>query len=118
MPNYIYSNLNFLEAQNFFKDTKSYTDVEKYIEILDLYIDLTDAGAKLTVLRYNASLYLMWLLENLTFDEETGGIFFLENMTGLMELFEDIMEEYEEILEEYDEYQDIIDEYEFFEEIR
>jgi hypothetical protein len=118
MPNYIYSKLNFIEAQSFFTDTKSYTDVEKYIEILDIYIDLTGTGAKLTILRYNASQYLMWLLENLTFDENAGAALFLENMSGLMGLFEDVMSEYEDIVEEYDEYQDEIDEYEFFEETR
>ena len=118
MPNYIYSNLKFLESQSFFGNTKSYTDVEKYIEILDLYISLTGAGARLTVLRYNASLYLMWLLENLTFDENIGAAIFLENVSGLMGLFEDTMSEYEDIVEEYDDIQDEIDEYEFFEESR
>jgi hypothetical protein len=118
MPNYIYSNLNFIEAQSYFDDTKSYTDIEKYIEILNRYIELTASGARLTVLRYNASLYLMYLLENLTFNEDTGEAFFLENITGLMGLFEDTMGAYEDEEDIYEEYQDEIDEYEFFEEAR
>ena len=118
MPNYIYSNLNFDEAQTYFSDTKSYTDIAKYITILDRYIELTGSGSRLTILRYNASKYLMYLLENLTFNENTNEAIFLENVTGLMGLFEDTMGAYEEETDIYDDYQDEIDEYEFFEETR
>jgi hypothetical protein len=116
IPNYYYSHLNFLEAKEYFNDTKSYTDVEKYQNILDIYINLTDSGSKLTMLRHNASKYLMYLLENLTFEEE--GVIFLGNVTGLLELFNETMELYEDEMFMFWEFQDEIDEYEFFEEIR
>jgi hypothetical protein len=116
MPNYYYSQLNFLEAKVYFNDTKFYTDVEKYHNILDLYIELTGSGSKLTMLRYNASKYLMYLIENLTFVED--GVMFLGNVTELLALLEGTMGDYEGELGEYEELQDEIDEYEFFEEIR
>jgi len=118
MPIYYYSHLNFEEAKTYFNDTKAYTDVEKYRNILDIYIDLTGSGSRLTMLRYNASKYLMYLLENLTFDEESNGVIFLVNVTGLLELFEGALGAYQEELEIYKGYQDEVDEYEFFEETR
>lgn len=116
MPYYYNSYLNFEEAKKYFNDTKSYTDI--YTTILDLYVNLTDSGSRLTMLRYNASKYLMYLTENLTFDVENNNVTYLENVTGLLSLFEETMEAYQEELENYEEYQDEIDEYEFFEEDR
>ena len=117
MPSYYYSHLNFEEAKIYFNNTKTHTEVDKYLDILDLYIVLTNSGSKLTMLRYNASKYLLYLLENLTYDEEKG-VIFEENVTGLLDLFQGAMDAYEEELEIYEEIQDDIDEYEFFEEIR
>jgi len=117
MPSYYYSHLNFEEAKIYFNITKIHTEVDKYLDILDLYIVLTNSGSTLTMLRYNASKYLLYLLENLTYDEEKG-VIFEENVTGLLDLFQGAMDAYEEELEIYEETQDDIDEYEFFEEIR
>jgi hypothetical protein len=118
MPNYYNSYLNFEEAKNYFNDTKSYTDIEKYLTILDLYVSLTDSGSQLTMFRYNASKYLMYLTENLTFDAENNNVTFLGNVTGLLQLFEETMGAYQDELDIYEGYQDEIDEYEFFEESR
>ena len=118
MPNYLYSHLNFEEAKGYFDGTKAFTNVNKYLDILDLYVSLTDSGSKLTMLRYNASLYLMYLLENLTFDAGAGNATFMENVTGLMGLFAGMMGAYGDELIIYEELQDEIDEYEFFEETR
>lgn len=117
MPMYYYSHLNFEEAKIYFNITKIHTEVDKYLDILDLYIVLTNSGSKLTMLRYNASKYLIYLFENLTYDEEKG-VIFEQNVTGLLDLFQGTIDAYEEELENYEEAQDEIDEYEFFEEIR
>ena len=118
MPNYYYSHLNFGEAGTYFEDTKAYTDIDKYTNILDIYVDLTESGSRLTMLRYNASQYLMYLIQNLTFNEENNSVVFMGNMSGLMMLFEGVMGAYQEELGIYEDLQDAIDEYEFFEEIR
>ena len=120
MPYYENSKLNFVEARLFFIDTRSLTDYPMYTEVLDLYISLTDSGAKLTLLRYNASLYLSYLTEALTFDEETGNITYtgLDNLTMIFMLFEEAVEQYAVELEIFEEIKEEIDEYEFFDEIR
>jgi len=109
MEKYLISHQNFKEAKIFFNDTKAYTSYEKYLEILDLYVNLTASGARLTMLRYNASKYLKYMAENLSLDM---------NISALFELFNETMDLYEEELDIYEDYQDEIDEYEFFEEIR
>lgn len=118
MPHYYNSHLNFIESKNFFTETKNLTDHSKYIYVLDLYVSLTESGSKLTMLRYNASTYLKYLVENLTFDPESNNVTFLVNVTGLLILFEETMGAYGEELGSYEGYQDEIDEYEFFEESR
>ena len=117
MPNYLNSHDNFKESMISFINTKTFTTYGKYLEILDLYVKLTESGTRLTMLRYNASLYLMYLAENLTMAED-GTITYKTNVSGLMGLFEETMEQYGEEVEEYNEIKDEIDEYEFFEEIR
>ncbi len=116
MPNYVNSHLNFEEAQASFSDTKTYTTYPKYLEILDIYVDLTGAGARLTNLKYNASQYLIYITENLTFKNNT--VTYLEDMTDMLGLFNMTMGLIGQALGEYEEFQDEIDEYEFFEEIR
>jgi hypothetical protein len=117
LPNYYNSYLNFEEAKNFFNDTKIYSE-EKHLSILDLYIILTESGSRLAMLRYNASIYLMYLTENLTFDAANNSVFYMENVTDLLGLFEITMQAYKEEQKKYDQVQEEIDEYEFFDEIR
>lgn len=116
MPNYVNSHLNFEEAQASFNDTKAYTTYPKYLEILDIYVDLTGTGALLTSLKYNASQYLIYITQNLTF--KNNKVTYLENMTEMLGLFNMTMGLIGGVLEEYEGLQDEIDEYEFFEEIR
>lgn len=118
MPYYQNSHLNFEEAKKHFNGTKNFTSIEKYLTILDLYISLTSSGSRLTMLRYNASKYLMYLTENLTFNPDTNNVTYLVNVSGLLMMFGETMEAYQEELENYEEIQDEIDEYEFFEEER
>jgi hypothetical protein len=118
MPNYIYSYENYQDAKSYFNDTKLFTNYKLYLDILDLYISLTDSGSNLSTLRYDASLYLMYLIENLTYDEINNSVAYLENVTGLIMAFSSAMESYNNELEQYNNYQGAIDEYEFFEEQR
>ena len=116
MPNYINSHNNFLEAKKSFTDTKTYTTYNKYLEVLDLYVGLTGSGAKLTLLRYNASQYLKILSENLTFIG--GNVTYLGDMSEFLLLFNQTMGMYAGELAIFEEFQEEIDEYEFFDEIR
>jgi len=118
MPEYYYAYLNFGEARNYYNYTKLFTIYSKYLDILDIYVKLTTSGAKLTMLRYNASLYLKYLIENLTFDINNNNVTYFGNVTGLLFLFDETMGAYEEELGIYEELQEEIDEYEFFDEIR
>jgi hypothetical protein len=117
LPNYYNSYLNFEEAKNYFNDTKLYSE-EKHLPIMELYINLTDSGALLAMLRYNASIYLTYLTENLTFDVETNSVIFMQNVTVLLDLFNKTLSAYQVELKIYDNIQNDIDEYEFFDEIR
>ena len=120
MPNYVNSYNNFLEARNRFIETKNYTNTQKYQEVLDLYIQLSESGAKLTMLRYNASNYLKQITTEMELKviNNTISVFFTENMTLLLGMFEDAMGAYGEELGIFEGLQDDIDEYPFFDEIR
>lgn len=118
LPHFYNSYLNFEESKKYFNDTKSLTDYPNYKEVLDLYINLTASGSRLTILRYNASIYLNYLTENLTFNVENNNVSYLMNVSDLLGLFMGAMGAYEMELDDYEEYQDEIDEYEFFDEIR
>ena len=117
MPNYYYSYLNFEDSKDYFNQTIAFAS-ENYLEVLNLYVKLTASGAKLTTLRYDASRYLLYLMENLTFDPINNNVTYLENVTEIMVLFTGVMADYQEELDNYEGTQDEIDEYEFFEEIR
>ena len=74
-----------------------------YLKLLDLYVNLTKSGSRLTLLRYNASKYLKYLAENVTNDEI--------NLSALMDLFNESMMIYDEELGIYNQYEEEIDEY-------
>ena len=118
LPYFYNSYLNFEESKKYFINTRLLTDHSDYIEVLDLYINLTASGSRLTMLRYNASIYLNYLTENLTFNIENNNVTYLMNVSDLLGLFMGAMGAYGMELEDYEEYQDEIDEYEFFDEIR
>lgn len=109
MENYLISHLNFLSAKSFFNGTKKYTNYEQYLELLDIYEGLTGSGARLTMLRYNASQYLKYLAENLTLVD--GNVGFLTNVTDLMNLFNETMDLYEQESNVYNDYKKELSEY-------
>jgi len=80
---------NFEVANIKFEQTKNYSH-EIYYDLLDLYIDLTESGIRLTSLQANASNYLYLLIENITMND-FGQITFLENITELFGLFNTTM---------------------------
>jgi len=108
MPQYMVSHQNFQLASTFFYNTRNYTSNQQYLVLLEKYVNLTASGAELTLLRYNASHYLLMLAENMTFVNDTV---ILENMTDIEELFNMTMEMYKVALIEYVEIQDEIEEY-------
>ncbi len=117
MPKYYYSHLNFKDSKEYFNQTIAFAS-ENYLEVLNLYVKLTESGAKLTTLRYDASRYLLYLIENLTWDPINNNVTFLENVSEIMVLFAGVMADYQQELGNYEDTQDEIDDYEFFEEIR
>jgi hypothetical protein len=118
MPNYYNAKLNFDEANLYFKETKNYTASDKYQIVLDLYRNLTSSGSRLAMLRYNASKYLTYLTENMTYNAESNNVTFLVDMTEMLALFEDTIDSYDAENEIYEGIQEEIDEYEFFDEER
>ena len=108
MPKYNISCLNFKTASSFFDNTKKYTEYGSYLKLLDLYINLTESGARLTMLRYNASKYLKHLTENITV---INGSAALDNVSDLMDLFNGTMGMYGSELDIYEGYEEEIDEY-------
>jgi hypothetical protein len=108
MPKYDISSLNFKTASSFFDNTKKYTEYGGYLKLLDLYINLTESGARLTMLRYNASEYLKYLTENITV---INGFAALDNVSDLMSLFNETVGMYGSELDIYEGYEEEIDEY-------
>jgi len=90
--NYTYSYNNFVEARNRFDLTKDFVNYDVYLNILDLYMNLTDSGSRLVTLRINASNYLKNIVENLTIVDNT--VSYMTNVTDLLDLFNATMAEY------------------------
>lgn len=109
---------SFDAAMGYFSDTKSYTDYDKYLYILDLYINLTNTGAKLSKLRTEAVMYISFLSENLTYDAENNIVVYEQNVTEILSNLTITMGAIGAAEKEYDDNQEIIDEYPFFDEIR
>ena len=112
MEKYLNGNYNFDLSSDFFDKTKLYTNHDQYLDMLDIYVGLTRSGARLCMLRYNASMYLKLLAENMSLGGDSG------NISYLMELFNMTMSEYEQELDNYNELKEQLDEYQFFQEIR
>jgi len=108
MPKYLNSYLNFESASNFFNNTKKHTTHRNYLDLLNLYIKLTDSGAKLTMLRYNASIYLKYLSENITIQ---NGSAFVTNETVIMDLLNMTLMMYGVEAGNYEDIEQDIDEY-------
>ena len=109
MVNYSLARSNFVETYDKFNDTIQYTSYEPYIELLHLYLNLSKAGEKLCNLRYNASLYLKYLTQNLTYT--ANNVTFLADVTLLLDLFAVTELMYSNALVEFNEIKDLVNEY-------
>lgn len=89
MYNYTNSHMNFKTASSMYEITKDFTVYDGYLELLDLYVTLSNSGARLTMLRYNASVYLSYLAENITMKNNT--VIFIANMSEIQELLDELM---------------------------
>ena len=103
MESYIFSFDNFLNTASFFDTTKNYTSEVKYSSIIDLYIGLSESGASISMIRYNASRYLRSIAENLSMYGEGT------NVSNLLVLFNETNDLYDQ---EIGDYNDLIDEIE------
>lgn len=108
LPKYHTAHLNFELATSFFDNTKKYTEYQSYLTLLSMYMNLSSSGARLTLLRYNATKYLKMLSENITFSDN-GAV--LENMTALLDMFNETLAAYAMESGNYQDIQDLIDEY-------
>ncbi|MBS3748961.1 MAG: hypothetical protein KGY67_04600 [Candidatus Thermoplasmatota archaeon] len=107
MSNYRNASENFDLAQDYFLETKEYTTVSTYLEILNLYIDLSKSGYSLSMLRYNASSMLSEIAEKLLNES------YAENTTELLEDFNATLMQFEDMYQaEAGGHQGIVDEIE------
>ena len=121
MSEYLNSNKNFEKGKECFNTTKNYTSYSKYLQILDLYVNLTDSGSKLTMLRYNAVEYMIYLVEHLEINIVNNTVYvgYSENVSEILDLFNEIMEDlYPEELDNYNDYLTEIDDIALSETIR
>jgi hypothetical protein len=109
MGEYSTSYGKFGSSKPFFEEAKTYTD--RYDTILDHYVEFAQAGQKITILRYNASNYLRQIAENLSLGN-------MENVSMLMDLFNETTGLYDDAVGEYEDRKDQIDDFIFFSEIR
>ena len=91
MSYYTTASENFDLAQDYFLETKQYTTITSYQEIIDLYIDLSESGYSLSMLRYNASSMLSEIAEKLLNES------YAENTTELLEEFNTTLMQFEDM---------------------
>ena len=108
LPKYFNANQNFLLAATFFENTKQYTNFSSYVTLLTMYVNLSHSGARLVLLRYNATTYLSMIADRIVFDD--AGVI-LENATEILDLFNETMMTYSNELATFEDIQDEIDEY-------
>jgi len=102
------SSQNYKSSTLFFSNSKKYTDNINYIKLIDLYIDSTRSGEKLSMFRYNASILLKQLIENITYIDGSAD---QGNVTIILNLFYQNISNYNEELEIYEAIQDEIEEF-------
>lgn len=111
MDNYLSSHESFGKSSPYFHEATLFTDKENYFEVLGYYVSFAESGEYITLLRYNASLYLRQAAENLS----QGN---MENVSLLMENYSFFEGLYREAVKNYVEKKNQIDGYLFFNEIR
>ena len=108
---YIISSQNYKISKTFFNKSKNYTENINYLNLIDIYINLTKSGEKLSIYRYNASILLKQLSENITYiDGSTDQ----GNVTIILNLFYQNLTYYNEEIITYEELLDDIEEFDLF----
>ena len=111
MGQYLTAYESFGKSRPYFETAKNYTNKSRYLEVIGYYIEFSQAGQNITMLRYNASDYLRRAAENLSFGH-------MENVTLLMANFNMTEQMVQGATQIYNEFRYQIDGYLFFSEIR
>ncbi len=109
---YLISSQNYKISKTFFNKLKNYTENINYLNLIDIYINLTKSGEKLSLYRYNsASILLKQLTENITYIDGTAD---QGNVTIILNLFYQNLTNYNQEMVIYEELQDDIEEFDLF----
>ena len=114
LSSYLSSADKFAESKPYFENASKYTDKPSYKGVLDYYVNFSEKGQEITMLRYDMTLYLQQIAENLSL----GTVECIENASLLLGNYSLLEESYIEMAMEYEELKDLIDDYMFFEEDR
>jgi hypothetical protein len=115
ITNYQITFQGFDDAWPYFEEAKSFTDRDKYLEVLGFYTAFAQSGKNLSLLRISSCTYLTQIAENLTVYSD---LTIDENLTALISLFDESVTMYETELGAYEDLKGQIDDYIFFDEIR
>ncbi len=105
IENYSIGYDNFGVAKNMFSNTLNFSDT--FSNLVELYVNITNSAARLCLLRNNASMYIIYLAENLTFRD--GGAEFMNNMSNITDLLNNTLIKYLNELKNYNELEDLIE---------
>jgi hypothetical protein len=108
---YLISSQNYKISKTFFNKSKNYTENINYLNLIDIYINLTKSGEKLSLYRYNSSILLKQLTENITYIDGSAD---QGNVTIILNLFYQNLTKYDQEIEIYEELLDDIEEYDLF----
>ena len=108
---YLISSQNYNISKTFFNKAKKYTDNINYQNLIDIYINLTNSGERLSMFRYNASILLKQLSDNITFID---GSVNQGNVAIILNLFYQNLTFYNQEIIVYEELVDDIEEIDLF----
>jgi len=108
---YLISSQNYQISKTFFNKSKKFTDNINYLNLIDIYINLTNSGERLSILRYNASILLQKLSDNITFID---GSVDQGNVTILLNLYYQNLTLYNQEILIYEDLLDKIEEFDLF----
>ena len=108
---YLISSQNYQISRTFFNKSKKFTDNINYLNLIDIYINLTYSGERLSILRYNASILLQNLSDNITFID---GSVDQGNVTIILNLYYQNLTLYNQEILIYEDLLDQIEEFDLF----
>ena len=108
---YLISSENYKLSKIFFNKSKNYTENINYLNLIDIYINLTNSGEKLSLYGYNLSILLKQLTENITYID---GSIDQGNVTIILNLYYQNLTYYNQEILNYEELLDDIEEFDLF----